>query len=242
MSEAGYDQRMKDDEVLDRVLYRDGLILVFNKPSGIPVHPAGPMRHNLMQYAHLLRFGLKNSPELAHRLDRDTSGCLVLSRNITAARKMQELFSGQKISKSYLALVHGQVTQDHGVIDISLSKRSDIKVGWRMKADVGGSIKALTEYRVLYRNKASSVLQLVPRTGRTHQLRVHCLSLGHPIVGDRIYGFIKEPLLKLHLHAHRIAIPLYKNRGEVVIEARLPSHMHAIEALLPSMAEHAARS
>src|SRR5271170_7443890 len=110
--------KLTDDEVQSRVLYRDGLILVFNKPSGIPVHKAGPKLHNLEQYFSYLQFGLKNPPNLAHRLDFGTSGCLVLARQAHGARIMQELFTKGRVKKSYLAVVHGQVAKDSGIIDI----------------------------------------------------------------------------------------------------------------------------
>lgn len=218
---------MSDQEVLDRLIYRDGLILGFNKPSGIPVHPAGGSQHNLEQYFHLLQFGLPKAPMLAHRLDLGTSGCLVLARNKESARRLLTLFSEGLVKKTYIAKVHGEVKDDAGSIDVPLSKQSPEKKHWWMKADLEGTLNALTDFRVIKREGGYSWLELSPHTGRTHQLRVHCAYLGHPIVGDYIYGDDKENAkkLKLHLHAKAIEFPLYPKKAPLKIEAPLPGHM-----------------
>lgn len=216
--------RLTEDELLSRILYRDALILVLNKPSGLPVHAAGPKLYNLEQYFDVLRFGLPKVPHLAHRLDRDTSGCLVLARNPHAARLMHELFTQGKVKKTYLAVVEGQVCHDKGSINIPLSKQSKDMSNWRMKPDELGSITAHTDYEVIKRGDEWSLLKLTPHTGRTHQLRVHCLALGHPIVGDVIYGS-GDGIKPLQLHAHTIEIPLYKNKPPIMVKAPLPDHM-----------------
>lgn len=209
------------------LLYRDGLILVLNKPAGIAVHAANGGRRNLEKHFEQLRFGLPNNPLLAHRLDRGTSGCLLLARNVTAARKLTALFADRKIQKTYVALVHGQVQAESGLIDISLSKLSDSPKHWWMKADPNGTHDALTEFKVLSRTEHFSFLELVPHTGRTHQLRVHCQHLGHPIVGDYIYGVDadKDEHQPLCLHAHTIDIPLYENKPNIKVIAPLPAYM-----------------
>lgn len=222
--------RLGDDEVLSRVLFRDGLILVFDKPSGIAVHKAGQGRHNLEQYFHLLRFGLPKAPALAHRLDRGTSGCLVLARHRVSAQRLQALFSQGKISKIYFAVVHGAITTDVGRIDLPLSKQSHAKGNWRMKADLDGSITAVTDYVVVMKTPNWSLLKLNPLTGRTHQLRVHCQAIGHPIMGDDIYGH-SDGVHKLHLHAHQITIPLYPKKEPLVVTAAWPSHMPIVEKM-----------
>ena len=216
--------RWSDDEILRRVLYRDGLILVVDKPSGLAVHKAGPCRHNLEQYFYLLTFGLKNPPVLAHRLDRLTSGCLVLARHAKAARTMQELFANGRIKKTYYAWVHGVVAPEQGRIDQPLTRQSSEKSNWRMKTDLSGQ-PAITDFSVAIRLKTRTLLKLNPLTGRTHQLRVHCQAMGHPIIGDNIYGqgFFQDPML--HLHAHQIEIPLYRNKPAIVVTAPWPGHM-----------------
>jgi tRNA pseudouridine32 synthase/23S rRNA pseudouridine746 synthase len=232
---APFINRLSNDELFSRVLYRDALILVLNKPAGIPVHKAGPGLHNLEQYFPILQFGLKRAPSLAHRLDRDTSGCLVLARHTQAARKMQELFSQGHVKKAYLAIVHGEVVTDRGRIDISLGRQSQQKSNWRMKPDPLGTITAITDYEVLKRSKDNTLLKLVPHTGRTHQLRVHCAALGHSIIGDTIYGVKGDKISHLHLHAHEIAIPLYPKKPPIVVSAPLPSHMESYNLVKDSL-------
>lgn len=222
--------RLTDQDFGARLLYRDGLILVIDKPSGIPVHAAGKKLHHLGHYFHLLQFGLKNPPALAHRLDRGTSGCLALVRNTSAARKMQMMFSKGLIKKTYIAVVHGQIATNSGQITMPLAKFSDDKSCWRMKVDPTSSLSAVTDYVVISKTPHASVVELTPHTGRTHQLRVHCQHLGHSIIGDNVYGNDKGGLL--HLHAHSIEIPLYKNKPAIVVKAPLPPHMASLIASL----------
>lgn len=220
-------QRLSEQDIHRLVLYRDGLILVLNKPSGIAVHNAGGSNHNIEQYFHWLTFGLPKPPTLAHRLDLGTSGCLVLARNTHGARLMQQLFTDGRIKKAYIADVHGIVADDAGHITIPLSKLSPEKKHWWMKADPNGSITAHTEFTVMSRSETVTRLLLIPHTGRTHQLRVHCASIGHPIMGDYIYGEdgAKEADRMLHLHAQSIEIPLHPKKAPINIEAPLPPHM-----------------
>lgn len=223
-------RRLQEQELLNRILYRDGLLLVIDKPSGIAVHNAGGSNHNLEQYFHWLTFGLPKPPTLAHRLDLGTSGCLALTRNTHSARLMQQLFTEGKIQKTYIADVHGVVSEDAGHITVPLSKQSPEKKHWWMKADPAGSIPAHTEFRVLERTALVTRLLLIPHTGRTHQLRVHCASMGHPIIGDYIYGEERELEAQrfLHLHSQSITIPLYPKKPPISVEAALPEHMAAL--------------
>jgi len=223
-------ERLSTQELQSRILYRDALILVINKPSGIPVHPAGGSRHNLEQYFHELQFGLPKAPVLAHRLDLGTSGCLVLARHAEAARRLGELFSAGLVKKTYHAIVHGHVASEEGRIDVALAKLSENKKHWWMKADPKGPITALTDYRVIKRLENKTWLELTPHTGRTHQLRVHCAALGHPIVGDYIYGHDREKakLENLYLHAQSIEFSLYTKKPPLIIQAPWPAHMKAL--------------
>lgn len=234
-------QRLTEEDIKARLLYRDALILVINKPCGIPVHPANHGTHNLEQYFHLLQFGLPKPPTLGHRLDRGTSGCLVLARHKEAARRLGVLFAGNQISKTYWAIVEGTFPEDQGRIDIPLSKQSTSKRHWWMKPDPENGISAITDYQVLKRANGLTWLALTPITGRTHQLRVHCAALGHPILGDHVYGAggdgatqilsenqnDRSTNLKkdLHLHARSIQIPLYPKKPPICVEAELPPHM-----------------
>src|SRR5271167_2055929 len=177
---------MTPDELLGRLLYRDGLMLIIDKPAGLPVH-AGPRGGaNLEAWFDALRFGLPHPPALAHRLDRDTSGCLVLGRHPKALRRLGALFAAGKIEKVYWAVVAGKPAEPEGTIDAPLRKETR-RTGWRMEIDPAGQ-RAVTGYRVLASAEGRSWLELRPRTGRTHQIRVHCATLGCPVVGDPTYG------------------------------------------------------
>ena len=208
----------------DRVLYRDGLILVIDKPAGIAVHPGPGGGPDLESGFGGLRFGLPYPPALAHRLDRDTSGCLVLGRHPKALRRLGALFSGGLVEKVYWAVVEGQPPEAEGRVDIGLKKLTR-GTGWRMVIDPAGQ-RAVTEYRLLNADRGLAWLELRPRTGRTHQLRVHCAALGCPVVGDPVYGdrYSGEAL---QLYARSVRLPLYPTRPPVEIMAPVPPHMLA---------------
>jgi tRNA pseudouridine32 synthase / 23S rRNA pseudouridine746 synthase len=207
----------------DRILYRDGLILVIDKPPGIPVHAGPGGGPHLEHWFPLLRFGLPRPPALAHRLDRDTSGCLVLGRHPKALRRLGALFAAGKVEKIYWAVVAGAPAEPEGVVEAPLLKQTR-RVGWRMEIDPAGQ-RAVTGYRVLATANGKSWLELRPKTGRTHQIRVHCAALGCPVVGDPTYGGPGgEPL---QLHARAISIPLYPTRPPIEVAAPVPSHMLA---------------
>jgi len=212
------------EEIQARVLHRDGLMLVIDKPAGIPVHRGPKGGPNLEASFDALRFGLPRPPVLAHRLDRDTSGCLVLGRHRKATATLGLLFKHNRIEKIYWAVVEGGPEADQGEIDIPLGPRSSER-GWWQKPDPEG-LPSLTRFRVLGRGEGITWLALEPVTGRTHQLRVHCAAMGFPIVGDNIYGNgprFGEP--SLHLHAREITVPLSKNKPPVHVIAPVPPHL-----------------
>ncbi len=213
-----------EGQLADRVLYRDGLILVIDKPAGIAVHPGPSGGPNLESRFDELRFGLPHPPALAHRLDRDTSGCLVLGRHPKALRRLGALFAGGQVEKIYWAVVEGRAPDAEGRIETNLKKLS-CDGGWRMVTDPAGQ-RAITDYRVCGMSGGRAWLELRPRTGRTHQLRVHCAELGCPVVGDPVYGKRAgaEPLL---LYARSIGLPLYPARPPLEITASAPPHMLA---------------
>ena len=206
----------------DRVLYRDGLILVIDKPAGIAVHPGPGGAPNLEEQFDSLRFGLPHPPALAHRLDRDTSGCLVLGRHPKALRRLGALFANGQVEKVYWAVVEGRPHAAEGRIESGLKKLSR-GAGWRMVVDPIGQ-KAITEYRICATAEGRSWIELRPHTGRTHQLRVHCAELGCPVGGDPVYGnrVSGESLL---LYARSIKLPLYPGRPPLEITAAVPPHM-----------------
>ena len=224
---------MTPEEMVSRLLYRDGMMLVIDKPAGMAVHRGSPNskdrnRESLEDHFDTLRFGLPRLPALAHRLDRDTSGCLVLGRHRKALAQLGKLFRSGAIDKTYWAIVEGVPDADEGVIQLPLGRLDD-KIGWWMKHDPQGQ-PAVTKWKVMGRaflsgqNLAWLSLELL--TGRTHQIRVHCAEMGWPVVGDGIYG--SAPRFGgpgLQLQARAIAVPLYKNREPVRVTAPVPQHM-----------------
>jgi RluA family pseudouridine synthase len=216
-------------DLQSRVLYRDDLLIVLDKPQGIPVHPGpGKKGPSLEDDFDQLAFDYHHPPHLAHRLDRDTSGCLILGRNRKALQKMGKLFETGRVKKTYWAVVHGGPKEDAGIVDGWLEKVKTPK-GWYMKVsgENDNAQTAVTEWKVLQRGKKSSWLELSPRTGRTHQIRVHCLSLGCPIIGDWVYGPPGENLPPLHLHARALEIPLYEGKPPLRVEAEPPAQFMA---------------
>jgi tRNA pseudouridine32 synthase/23S rRNA pseudouridine746 synthase len=217
---------MTEHDILARVLYRDALMLVVDKPAGLPVHPGPKGGETLFHHLDALRFGLPRRPEAAHRLDRDTSGCLVLGRHARALARLGELFKRGAVDKVYWAVVEGAPAKDEGEISLSLARKSPDR-GWWMKVDLNGQ-PAFTRWRVMGRGGGLAFVELRPITGRTHQLRVHCAASGWPIVGDAIYG--AAPRFGgpgLHLHARAVTIPLYPNKPAVTVTAPMPERMGA---------------
>lgn len=222
---------MKD--ILDRIIFKDQLVIILNKPPGIPVHAGPNGGDNLEDYFVHLRFDYKETPHLAHRLDRDTSGCLVLGRNERSLRKLGKLFESHRIKKTYWAIVMGKMPQAEGTIDVSLKKVKQPK-GWTMRPAPRDDVEAqnaITDYKVLKELRGNMTLvELYPRTGRTHQLRVHLKSIGCPIKGDWLYsGPDTRPpegeFPTLHLHARSIEIPLYEDKPVISVTAEPPDHM-----------------
>jgi tRNA pseudouridine32 synthase/23S rRNA pseudouridine746 synthase len=215
---------MTPEEMVARLLYRDGLMLVLDKPAGFAVHRGPKGGESLEDHFGALRFGLPRAPALAHRLDRDTSGCLVLGRHRKALESLGKLFKQGKVGKTYWALVQGGPSESEGRIDMPLGKRDDSR-GWWMKPDPAGQ-PAVTTWTVMGRAEGKSWLALEPLTGRTHQLRVHCAENGWPIVGDTIYGGApRTGGPGLQLLSRDVVVPLYKNREPVKVTAPVPAHM-----------------
>jgi len=224
---------MEITSLVDRVLYRDAIMLIVDKPAGISVHEGGQGGASLRPMLEDLRFGLPRAPELAHRLDRDTSGCLVLGRHRKALADLGALFAEGKIKKTYWALTVGAPPEEEGLIDKPL-KKIDSRRGKMAVAktnDKAGQ-PSQTEWKVLGKDGRITWLELSPLTGRTHQIRVHLVSIGCPILGDRIYGAGTADMLapQLCLHARAVSVPLYKNKPVVTATAEPPEHMRELIA------------
>jgi tRNA pseudouridine32 synthase/23S rRNA pseudouridine746 synthase len=193
----------------DHVLYLDGEALVIDKPSGLPVDPPRDGSLSLENHLDSLKFGFKRWPHPVHRLDRDTSGCLLLSRNPKAHARFQQAFEQGLVQKRYLAVLEGvpegAVVGEGGLIDLALVKVSSRESGWRMVPDPAGK-PARTAWRLLHVQDGRALVEFRPETGRTHQIRVHAASgLGVAVVGDPTYG-AADPAGML-LHARELTVP-----------------------------------
>jgi 23S rRNA pseudouridine955/2504/2580 synthase len=218
------------------VIYRDEHVIVIDKPHGLPVQGGPGIAHHLDAVLDALRYGGER-PRLVHRLDRDTSGVLMLARTPGTAAKLAAAFRTRAVEKTYWAVVAGRPVPVAGRIDLPLRRISNGRGERTAPATLGdaGAARAITDYRTLD-NAAQKLawLELCPLTGRTHQLRVHCVSLGAPILGDLKYarpdqnnaGAALIPGLsdKLHLHARSLRLP-HPAGGTLLVEAELPPHM-----------------
>ncbi|HEY3919518.1 MAG TPA: RluA family pseudouridine synthase [Stellaceae bacterium] len=214
----------------ERVLYRDDELIVIDKPEGLAVQGGTGTSRHLDGLLDALRFDAKERPRLVHRLDKDTSGVLVLARSARAAARLGEVFRRKIAGKVYWAITVGAPKPRQGKIDQPLAKQAG-PAGERVAADDEEGDRALTYYRTVARAADRFAwLALEPVTGRTHQLRVHCLALGTPILGDGKYGAAAAhpaslpQAKKLHLHARAIALPLASGKI-LTVTAPLPPHM-----------------
>lgn len=199
----------------DRVLFIDGEAIIINKPRGLPVDPPRDGALSLENHLDSLKFGFKRWPVAVHRLDRDTSGCLLLARNPKAHARFSDAFADRRVTKEYLAVVEGVPNDEAGTIDLALAKHSSAKGGWRMIVDRSAGKAAVTKWVALKSTGGRTLIRFLPETGRTHQIRAHAAyGLGTAIVGDPIYGAAREAML---LHAAFLSVPRV---GKPPVEAR----------------------
>ena len=206
----------------DRILYIDGDAIVIDKPAGLPVDPPRSGGPSVAGRAGELKMGFRQAPVAMHRLDTDTTGCLLLARNARARKEFQAAFEGREVEKSYLAVVEGVVPDDKGVIDLPLVKFSTAATGWRMVPDEAGK-NARTHWRRIGTIEDRSLVEFKPETGRTHQIRVHAArGLGTAIVGDPIYSDADDdPEQPMLLHAWKLKVQRAK-KPAIDVEARIP--------------------
>ncbi|WP_093666084.1 RluA family pseudouridine synthase [Sphingomonas gellani] len=204
----------------DRILFIDGEALVIDKPAGLPVDRPRDGSLSLENHLEALRLGFQRWPTAVHRLDRDTSGCLLLARNPKAGARFGQAFERGEVQKRYLAVLDGVPQGESGTIDLPLAKVSSVEEGWRMVADPKGKA-ARTDWRLLGVRDGRAMVEFLPHTGRTHQIRVHAASgLGVPVTGDPVYG--RADRAGMLLHAAALTVP----RGAkpaIVAEAPLPA-------------------
>jgi tRNA pseudouridine32 synthase / 23S rRNA pseudouridine746 synthase len=212
-------------DLVSRILHRDDDMIILDKPPGIAVHKGAGYGDNLEAHFESLILDRSEVPALAHRLDKDTSGCLVLGRHGPALKRLGALFRDGKITKTYWAVVLGHPPAAEGVIDAPLARRSHDRRRWWMKVDAVQGDASLTRYRVLGQADGLTWLELQPMTGRTHQLRVHCEHIGCPIAGDPIYGGDRARAGARHLHLHARSITIPERQGDISVQASPPEHM-----------------
>ncbi len=216
------------------ILYEDADVVAIDKPAGMVVHAGAGVHSGTLVNALLHRFeslsGVSGAlrPGIVHRLDRFTSGVLLVARNDAAHQKLAAQFAGRKVEKTYLALVHGSVKQETGRIERPIARDPIRRT--RMTARLGEGRGAWSEFRVLKRLRRFTFLEVRIGTGRTHQIRVHLSSIGHPVAGDTLYGAPakvpdREPLGRYFLHAHRIRFESPSTGEMVTVVSPLPPEL-----------------
>ena len=209
------------------ILYEDPAVIAINKPAGLVVH-AGAGAHSgtlvnrlVHHFAALSQVGGDLRPGIVHRLDKGTSGVLLVARNDAAHRALAAQFAGRTVEKTYLALVHGKVRDEQGRVTTPIARDPVRRI--RMTAKLATGRSALTEYRVLRRFEKFTYLEVRIGTGRTHQIRVHLSSIGHPVAGDKLYG--APPAERIFLHAWRIVFTSPATDQRVAVEAQMPAEL-----------------
>jgi tRNA pseudouridine32 synthase/23S rRNA pseudouridine746 synthase len=223
----------------DRILFIDGEALVIDKPAGLPVDRPRSGGPSIEGRIDELKAGFQRPPVPMHRLDQDTSGCLLLARNSKAVKRFQASFEAGEVRKSYLAVVAGELVDEEGAIDLPLAKISSARDGWRMAVDEDGK-PSMTRWRRIASAEGQTLVELRPETGRTHQLRIHAArGLLAPIVGDPVYGGARSgggamagPDCGMLLHAWRLAVPRDPHE-EIDVTAHVPERFGRWREYLP---------
>jgi tRNA pseudouridine32 synthase/23S rRNA pseudouridine746 synthase len=204
----------------DCVLFIDAEALVLDKPAGLPVDAPRRGGDSVAARIDELKCGFKRPPTPMHRLDTETSGCLLFARTAKARGQFQHAFESRSVEKFYLAVIAAELTEAAGMIDTPLAKTSSAEAGWRMVADPNGS-EAVTRWRRLLVRDGHTLVEFQPLTGRTHQIRAHAReAFGRGIVGDRVYGVPGGPML---LHASRLVVPRAV-KPTIDVSAQLPDY------------------
>jgi len=207
------------------IIYEDDDLLVIDKPAGLAVHPApGHPGHTLVNaiLSHFPRLAdVSDSlrPGVVHRLDKDTSGVMLVAKNRTAQQNLSDQFKAHSVGKAYLVLVKGQLTPEQGVIEAPMGR--DPRNRKRMAVVTEGR-EARTEYRVIRYIGNYTLLEVMPETGRTHQIRVHLSAIGYPVVGDKVYGVKSPHLSRQFVHASRLGFKLPSTGEYVEFTSELP--------------------
>ncbi len=210
------------------IIYEDDDLLVVDKPAGLTVHPApGHPSHTLVNavlfhFPGLADVGDSLRPGIVHRLDKDTSGVMLVAKNRVAQLNLSEQFKAHSVVKAYLVLVKGRLTPERGIIEAAIGR--DPRNRKRMAVVTDGR-EARTEYRVVKYLDSYTLLEVMPETGRTHQIRVHLSAIGFPVVGDSVYGVKSPHLSRQFIHASRLGFKLPSSGEYAEFESKLPSDL-----------------
>lgn len=208
------------------ILYEDGEALVIDKPGGLPIERPRRGGPSLEDHLDALRLGFQRPPVPVHRLDADTSGCLLLARNPKALRRFALAFETRQVGKRYLGILAGVPQEAEGTVELALSKISSAEKGWRMIPARKGK-PAVTHWRLLAERDGRALVEFRPETGRTHQIRIHAASgLGVPLLGDPVYGEAAGAARTM-LHAAGLEVPR-EGKPPVVAAAPLPADFAAL--------------
>ena len=208
------------------ILFEDGEALVIDKPAGLPIERPRRGGGSLEDHFEALQLGFQRAPVPVHRIDTDTSGCLLLARNPKSLKRFAKCFEDRVVEKRYLGVLSGVPADSEGTIELSLSKISSAEKGWRMIAARKGK-PSITHWRVLHEIDGRALLEFRPETGRTHQIRVHCQAgLGMPLLGDPVYGNGKGAPRTM-LHAAALSVPR-DGKPPVAATAPLPRDFTAL--------------
>jgi len=208
------------------ILFEDGEALVIDKPAGLPIERPRRGGGSLEDHFEALKLGFQRAPVPVHRIDTDTSGCLLLARNPKSLKRIAKCFEDRVVEKRYLGVLSGVPADSEGTIELSLSKISSAEKGWRMIAARKGK-PSITHWRVLHEIDGRALLEFRPETGRTHQIRVHCQAgLGMPLMGDPVYGNGKGAPRTM-LHAAALSVPR-DGKPPVAATAPLPRDFTAL--------------
>lgn len=208
------------------ILYEDGEALVINKPGGLPIERPRKGGPSLEDHMEQLKLGFQRAPMPVHRLDQDTSGCLLLARNAKALKRFAKAFEDRAVSKVYLGILDGIPADQQGRIELALSKISSAEKGWRMIPARKGK-PSVTDWRVVGQHNGRALVEFRPETGRTHQIRVHAASgIGMPLLGDPVYGRKgSAPRTMLHAASLQLTRP---GKSDISAEAPIPADFRAL--------------
>jgi len=216
------------EEIPLKIVYEDDDLLVVDKPAGLTVHPApGHPSHTLVNailahYPHLSGVGSPGRPGIVHRLDKNTSGLIVVAKNDAAQQNISAQIKARSVVKRYLVLVVGHLSPDRGIIEAPIGRDPSNR---KRMAVVSGGREARTQYRVIKYMDNHTLLEVSPETGRTHQIRVHLAAIGYPVVGDEVYGTRSPILTRQFLHAHHLGFRLPSTGEQVELSSELPSDL-----------------